>query len=345
MRLKPLSGLRSLLAGTSSPASTRQRLKAWRHGFSGTTWLLFDLDNRSPADYVPDNKAAAMAAIDGPVARSVLRNKLLFERVVGQFVRVPAVLAAFERGVVTGLAPGWDVSDAAGVVDRVRSSGEGVALKPMDSSEGRGVHTLEVVDGRLLLDKREATDEEAVRAVAAADGALITELVRQDGFSANVFPGAVNTARVVTMIDPQDGQPFVASALHRFGTSRSAPTDNTSRGAIRCVIDVATGRLSRGGASWAFEDGRLAVFDAHPDTGVPLTGVTLEGWHEVVETLLGVVRRLPFLVYVGWDVALTTSGPVVIEGNHSPNITQQVAGPYLADPRVRRVLHRYGVIA
>ncbi len=344
MRLRPLSGLRSLLAGTSSPATLPQRLKAWRAGFSGTTWLLFDLDNRSPSDYVPDAKAGAMAAIDGPVARSVLRNKLLFERVVGRLVRVPRVLAVHERGVVTALHPGWEARDALGLVDRVLASGAAVVIKPLDSSEGRGVRTLEAEGDRLLLDKREASREEAAAAVAEAEGTLVTEMVRQGGFSGSVFPGSLNTLRVITMVDPEDGEPFVASALHRFGTRRSAPTDNTSRGAIRCVVDVSTGRLSAGGSSWLWEKGRLAVFPAHPDTGVRLEGAVLERWPEVVETLLGLVRRLPFLVYVGWDVAIVEDGVVVVEGNHSPNITQQVAGPYLADPRVRRVLRHHGVV-
>lgn len=344
MRLRPLSGLRSLLAGTSSPATLPQRLRAWRAGFSGTTWLLFDLDNRSPADYVSDARAGAMAAIDGPVARAVLRNKLLFERVVGELVRVPRVLAVHERGVVTALRPGWEAKDALGLVDRVLASGQPVVIKPLDSSEGRGVRTLEPEAGRLLLDKREASREEAARAVAAGDGSLVTEMIRQGGFSGRVFPGSVNTLRVITMVDPDDGEPFVVSALHRFGTSRSAPTDNTSRGAIRCVVDVATGRLSAGGSAWLWDKGRLAVFPAHPDTGVQLEGAVLERWPEVVATLLGLVRRLPFLIYVGWDVAIVEDGIVVIEGNHSPNITQQVAGPYLADPRVRRVLQRHGVV-
>lgn len=344
LRFRPLAGLRSLLSGTSTPATLRQRLRAWRHGFSATTWLLFELDRRSPADYVPDVKAGAMAAIDGPVARAVLRNKLLFERVVGRLVRVPRVLAVHERGVVTALQPGWEAEDALGIVDRGLETGQGVVAKPADSSEGRDVHTVEAGDGRLLLDKRPAGREEAARAIAG-EGTLITELVRQGGYAGSVFPGSLNTLRVVTMVDPEDGEPFVVSAIHRFGTSRSAPTDNVSRGGVRCVVDVETGRLSAGKANWVLEDGRFVELEAHPDTGARLAGTVVERWPDVVATLLGVVRRLPFLVYVGWDVAVTEDGLVVVEGNHSPNITQQVAGPYLADPRVRRVLRHHGVVA
>src|SRR5690606_27962680 len=145
--------------------------------------------------------------------------------------------------------------------------------------------------------------------------------------------------------DVDTGEPFVVSAVHRFGTARSAPTDNTSRGGIRSVVDRDTGRLQAGHAVWASERGKHKVFDVHPDTGVRLTGELLEGWDEVKATVLELVARLPFLIYVGWDAAITESGIVIVEGNHSPDLWQQVAGPYLADPRVKRFLQHHRVIA
>lgn len=345
MSFKPVDKLRSLLSGGTAPASVGQRLKAWRAGFSGTTWLLYDLDNNDPSDYVPDSKATAMANLDGPAARSVLRNKLLFERVVGRLVRVPKTYAVVERGTVTALDPAWRVSDVAGIVAHVTQTGTPVILKPMDSSEGRGVHSLELTPEGLSLDKRPATEAQARAAVTSSPSVLVCELIAQGGFSGRAFPHALNTIRVVTMVDPKTGEPFVVSALHRFGTSKSAPTDNVSRGGIRSLIDTETGVLTAGGASWAYEGaGRHWRFETHPDSGEQLEGVVLEGWQEVKALLLGLVRQLPFLIYVGWDVAITQTGIVIVEGNHSPNLTQQVATPYLKDQRVRQFLRHHRVI-
>lgn len=345
MRFKPGDKLRSLFAGSTAPATVRQRLKAWRAGFSGTTWLLYDLDNNSPSDYVPDSKATAMANLDGPAARSVLRNKLLFERMVGRLVRVPKTYAVVERGTVTSLDADWEVGDPSGIVAKVMQTGTPLILKPMDSSEGRGVHSLELAPDGLALDKRPVTEAQALSALSSAPSVLVCERVTQGGFSGRAFPQAVNTIRVVTMVDPQTGAPFIVSAVHRFGTSKSAPTDNVSRGGIRSFVDVETGTLSPAGASWALDaTGRRLSFDVHPDSGEPLSGVVLEGWEDVKPLLLGLVRQLPFLIYVGWDVAITENGIVLIEGNHSPNLTQQAAGPYLKDERVRRFLRHHRVI-
>lgn len=342
---KRLEGFSALRAGTSAPVPLSTRIKAWRHGFSGWAWLLYDLDNNDPRLYIPNKLSGRMANIDGPIARSVLKNKLLFEKTFGAHARVPRVHAALERGGLTRLRDEFAPASAAELVEWVVENSTGVFIKPVDSSEGRGALSLEGRDGQILVDKRPIGAEAATRLVASQDGSIVTELVTQGAFGRNVFPDAVNTIRVITMIDPDSGEPFVASAIHRFGTAASAPTDNVSRRGIRASVDVDTGVMSIGAASWAYENGTFKKFPTHPETGAPIEGVTVPDWPEVVSTLLGLVLRFPMLVYVGWDAVLGDDGVILIEGNHSPNITQQTSGPYLASPRIRRFLEHHGVLA
>lgn len=341
---KRLTGLKALRDGSSAPLPLTKRLKAWRHGFSGWTWLLYDLDTNDPRDYVPDRLSSRMAGIDGPVARSVLKNKLLFEKVVGQHVRVPKVYAAIERGGLTSLREDFAPRSVADLVGWVLDEATGVFVKPIDSSEGLGVISLEARDGRLLVDKRPSDVATATQLVSRQDGSLVSELITQGSFGRSVFPDSVNTMRVITMIDPDDRTPFVAAAIHRFGTKKSAPTDNVSRGGIRAHIDPQTGMLGVATASWAYENGAFLHFPAHPESGAAIEGVTVPRWQEVVDTLLGVVRRLPMLHYVGWDAVVGDDEVILIEGNHSPNIVQQVTSPYLADPRIRRFVESHGVL-
>lgn len=341
---KRLTGLSAVRSGTSAPVSLATRLKAWRYGFSGWTWLLYDLDNNDRSLYVPNTLSGKMANIDGPIARSVLKNKLLFEKTIGAHARVPRVLAAVERGHLTRLTDDFAPASAGDMVQWVLSTSSGLFIKPVDSSEGRGVHSLEGRDGQVFIDKKPVAVEAATRLVAAQDGSIVTELVTQGAFGSSIFPDAVNTMRVITMVDPDDGQPFIAGAIHRFGTSASAPTDNVSRGGIRAKVDVRTGVMSIGSASWAYKDGHFTTFPTHPVTGAQIEGVAIPRWPEVVDTLLGLVRRFPMLQYVGWDALVVDDGVVVIEGNHSPNLTQQASGPYLADPRVRQFLEYHGVL-
>src|SRR5690606_35791520 len=149
------------------------------------------------------------------------------------------------------------------LVNWVIERSTGVFIKPLDSSEGRGVMSLEARNGELLVDKRTSDETSAVRLVSNQDGSLVSELITQGPFGRSVFADAVNTMRVVTMIDPLDSRPFVATAIHRFGTKASAPTDNVSRRGIRSTIDIQTGVLSAGQASWAYENGIFASFSQH----------------------------------------------------------------------------------
>ena len=54
---------------------------------------------------------------------------------------------------------------------------------------------------------------------------------------------------------------------------------------------------------------------AHPDTGVVFDGFRLPFWSEAMELVKTGQRCFPNLRTLGWDVALTENGPVIIEAN------------------------------
>jgi Sugar-transfer associated ATP-grasp len=45
-------------------------------------------------------------------------------------------------------------------------------------------------------------------------------------------------------------------------------------------------------------------------------------YDRVVELAESLARRTPEAPYVGWDLAITANGPVVIEGNHNSSVFQ-----------------------
>ncbi len=344
MSLKRLrSYLGSLRGGTAAPLPLSARIKAYRHGFSAWNWLLYDLDNADPAEFVPDSASKRLERLDGPAVREIFRNKLLFEYVMRSHARVPRSFGIIDRGIYAPLVEEAEFMTIAGVLDWCDGR-PGVIIKPVASSEGRNVHSVEVVDGRILLDKRPAQRSDVMSLVHGFTGGMVSELLRQGTFGERVFPDAANTIRVVTMIDPLDGEPFVLAAVHRFGTKKSAPSDNIARGAIRSDIDLASGRLSMPSASWAFKNGKFSQFPQHPDTGTQIEGEIVPGFDAVKESLLAVLRRFPNFIYVGWDVLVGEREICFLEANHSPSLATQLMGGYLKDPRAKRVLTHYGIV-
>ena len=151
---------------------------------------------------------------------------------------------------------------------------------------------------------------------APAFDAIATPFVRQHAYAEAIFPGALNTVRVLMLRDA--GGVFAAAATHRFGSAASGVTDNFSRNGVVAKVDAETGLLGRG---LSIGPGNALVpRDAHPDTHQPITGIQVPRWQDVLALVQTLGRAFPELIYVGWDIAVTPSGPVVIEGNSHPSL-------------------------
>ncbi len=333
-----------LLRGETAPIPLGALLNNWRRGFGGWSYVYYELHKDGRVDdYLPDITMRDMAALNRGSGRMVLTNKLVFERVVGTLATVPKTLAFVGQGTLVALT---DVvlSSTADLVRYCREVGPAI-LKPIDGGKGRGVMRLAApttTDGTAvaLLNDRNVDLATLEGVIGDLDRYLISEFARQASYAKAVFPDATNTVRVVTMIDPLTGIPFIPAAVHRFGTKKSAPTDNASIGGIAAGVNIETGQL---GKATRQEGARLAWIATHPDTGAQIEGVTIEHWQELKATVLRVAAAVPFAPYVGWDWLVSETGPVLIEGNADPSLHVQVHHPFLRDARVRAFVEHHGV--
>lgn len=138
---------------------------------------------------------------------------------------------------------------------------------------------------------------------------LIEEPIAQHPEMARLHPGSVNTIRVVTAMK-DDAMEIVFAALK---TGNGGAVDNMNAGGLSAAVDVRTGEvytdaIVKNGGS----------FVAHPVTGVRYQGFQIPMWDEVRMMLEQVCRVTPGLRFVGWDVAITKNGPILIEGNYIP---------------------------
>ena len=84
----------------------------------------------------------------------------------------------------------------------------------------------------------------------------------------------------------------------------------------------------------------------HPVSGKKFEGFQIPEWDEVVKMAMRIQEASPFYRLVGCDVAITESGPVLIEANANPDIVyqEQTSGPILADKRVYDEFVRYDLL-
>ena len=95
--------------------------------------------------------------------------------------------------------------------------------------------------------------------------------------------------------------------------------DNAGQGGIFAAIDVKTG------VTFAAADESRNRYFIHPDSHKELIGFVVPRWEEACALAKSLSYRLPEAGFVGWDLALTDDGWVMVEGNAYPLIIYQIA--------------------
>lgn len=327
--------------------SWRKRLWLYRRGFLSSKDALWDLSEGTVNQYLSDYEYRQLGQIESPYDVG-LDNKLLFHWLLSPTDErlLPSVYGLVRDSGFVDL----NGFDCIGSVDELegRVREQPLVLKPVTAAKGDGITLLDQQDGSFRVNGR-PVKREGLQSILSTDrDLLITERVAQAPYAAQVYPDATNTIRLLTMVDPKTDEPFIASAVHRFGTSESGHVDNWSRGGVSAEIDRETGELGRVVRQTPTEGGTVTWMDAHPDTGVEIAGTVLPGWERVTETVLDLATRYAGLwPHVGWDVVITDDGGSIgiLEGeSQSVDADQQAHCPLMASDRVRRFYEQHGVL-
>jgi hypothetical protein len=326
----------------------RRRLWLYRHGFLSSKDTLWELTRDTVDQYLSDLEYRAVGRINGE-ANAGLKNKALFHLIVSSTHDhlVPDVYGLVRDGDVVTI----EQFGGGGSIDRlVELLGNGpVVAKPVTAAKGDDVRILNREDGQVHVNGQPVEEETLLGVLGDDRDLLLMEHVGQADYAATIFPGATNTLRLLTMIDPETGEPFIASGVHRFGTRSSSHIDNWSAGGVSAGIDLETGELEGVVSSPTDDSNETGRLKAHPDTGARIAGVELPSWDRIKETVLDLAATYSWLwPHVGWDIIVRDDrGAVtVLEGDHgSIDADLQAHGPLLADDRVRRFYEHHGVLS
>ena len=167
---------------------------------------------------------------------------------------------------------------------------------------GRGVEKLYVKD---------FDSPAAMLAYIREHGLVVLEhVLPQHEDMARLHPSSVNTMRILT--DLVDGQVHIAYITVKMGRG-SGVCDNSGQGGILCRVDPQSGMI----ISPATDD-YFNVYEKHPDTGIVLQGYQLPMVDRAVAMAKEAALVFPQVGHVGWDMAITPTGPAIIEGNEFP---------------------------
>jgi len=141
---------------------------------------------------------------------------------------------------------------------------------------------------------------------------LIEDAIVQHEKMNELYSGSVNTLRMVTLVDNQN-EPHFMYALVRMG-QKGAKVYNISSGGMYAPVN-SEGIITHG----AFCDKEGFCHDIHPTSGTKFVGFEIPYFKDAVELVKKAALEVPGMRYIGWDVAITESGPVLVEGNNFPS--------------------------
>lgn len=176
-----------------------------------------------------------------------------------------------------------------------------VVLKPALGMCGKGVELLHVCE--------QGGAEAVCDYIQQASVPMVIEerLVQHETVAA-VYPPAINTARIVTIL--KDDTVHVVCAYWRIGNN-GAKVDNFNSGGMVVPIDEKSG-IVRDHAV----DKQKCVYERHPYTDAPIKGFALPFWEEALALVTAAAKEVPRVRYIGWDVAFTENGVCLVEGNN-----------------------------
>jgi hypothetical protein len=165
---------------------------------------------------------------------------------------------------------------------------------------------------------------------------LFQEAIVQHPDLCRLNPGCVNTIRIDTL-KLRNGAPEILSALIRIGMGKSV-VDNIAAGGIFVGIDLESGCLKERGFRNLQTGGKFYL--AHPETKTVFGGFKVPFLGEVKRLALRAADMVPAGL-LGWDVAVSTEGPLLIEGNavyYSMELSDIAYGGYKTNPIFKKAL-------
>lgn len=156
----------------------------------------------------------------------------------------------------------------------------------------------------------EIHDREAYFRECLANRLFLEELVVQHPQLDVLCPKSVNTLRIMTFND--HGKPEILWMGLRVGNGVNDIDNFHAKGMI-LKVDWETGRVIGKGT-----DKDNVEYEKHPTTGVTFDGFQIPCFQEAKEMVLQASLESDKILVVGWDVAISENGPVVIEGNRRP---------------------------
>ena len=247
-------------------------------------------------------------------------DKLMFERTLTSFgFSTPKTLA-----IMGGHYPAnsvHQINDAASLHAFLESVEMPIFAKPIDSLKSLGSVRIEgysaanrmisVSNGNVVSLDSFVSE---VQNKFSGDYLFQSCVERHPAF-AKMTGGGLSTIRIVTLDSGDGAKPWRAAAKL---TSPRTVADNFWRaGNLLAAVDIESGKLGKALTTMGMDG---SFVSHHPDTNELIEGVEIPFWKQAIQVTEDVASLFPRTLLLGFDVAITPDGPMIIEANADPHL-------------------------
>lgn len=168
---------------------------------------------------------------------------------------------------------------------------------------GYGGHSVIKID----VSEVEST-EQLYNELTAKNMFLVEQQIIQHKELNAINPNVVNSFRVITLM--KDGTPHIINNALRVNKG----ADNV----IGSTEDVYFSLNENGKIDSNVIDDLGNVYTTHPLTGVKFADVKISDVDKAFTICKTAAKKVPQVRYIGWDIAFSENGPVLVEGNEYP---------------------------
>jgi hypothetical protein len=192
--------------------------------------------------------------------------------------------------------------------------------KPVESYQSLGALALldcDAASGELIAvgDKRLKVDEtlDDIEKHYAA-GYLFQKMVKPHRDLIPVIGERLATVRLLTIATPEGPKAFRAG--WKLPAAGNVADNFWRAGNMLAGLDFETGRVLRVTSGMGFD---MKDVTRHPDTGAELIGLQVPDWGKMKAVAVEGAKALRHFGMIGWDMAPTDDGPVIVEANETPD--------------------------
>jgi len=179
-----------------------------------------------------------------------------------------------------------------------------IIVKPNRECSGKGIEIINI--------NKKTNFDKLYTKLKRNKQCVVEEVIENHGDIRKIYSKSLNTLRIISFT--REKEVYILAQALKIGNG--GILDNFAAGGMYTFID------DKGMVFAPAIDKNGKTYDIHPITKIKFIGLVIPYYHEAINLVKEASLIVPEVPYVGWDIAITNDGPVIIEGNPVSGIFQ-----------------------